>query len=462
VPVRDRPLRVLHVGNVANNAYLNAKLLNAAGLECDVLAYAHYHIMGCPEWEEGDFTGAIDESRPDWSAVDLKGYQRPRWFAQGPIADAVAYLDARRTGASSAERRWRRLELRRRLITGRRWEWLRRLRRLTEARSAPPPQPPSAAASVSEEVKVYGALRGWPIAEVTSLFRHYDVVHAYGAEPVLAFATGARPYVAFEHGTLRSLPFEPSMEGRLTAIAYQHADAVIITNADNRAAAQRLGLRDFRFVPHPIAETFPDREAVQRLRADLAARLQADFLLFHPSRHHWGPERNPHLEKANDRLIDGLAVMFRQRPGAAAVFVKWGATLAASESRLRELGIANRVHWIEPVPGPVLARYMAAADVVADQFYLGAFGAITPRALSLAVPALLHLDAEAHRWAFADPPPVMNASAPEQIAGALQRGYDDRAWLTELGRRGRTWYERFHSNDMVTAALIDTYHAVTS
>jgi hypothetical protein len=51
---------VLHVGNVANNGYLNAKLLNDAGCDCDVLAYAHYHTMGCPEWEESDFEGVID------------------------------------------------------------------------------------------------------------------------------------------------------------------------------------------------------------------------------------------------------------------------------------------------------------------------------------------------------------------------------------------------------------------
>ena len=43
------PLRVLHIGNVANNAYLNAKLLASAGVESDVLSYAHYHIMGSPE-----------------------------------------------------------------------------------------------------------------------------------------------------------------------------------------------------------------------------------------------------------------------------------------------------------------------------------------------------------------------------------------------------------------------------
>ena len=49
---RGRPLRVLHIGNVANNAYNNAKLLNRAGLDCDVICYDYYHMMSCPEWED--------------------------------------------------------------------------------------------------------------------------------------------------------------------------------------------------------------------------------------------------------------------------------------------------------------------------------------------------------------------------------------------------------------------------
>src|SRR5437868_6624289 len=47
--------RVLHIGNLANNAYYNAKLLNRAGFDCDVLCCDTYHIMSCPEWEDADF-----------------------------------------------------------------------------------------------------------------------------------------------------------------------------------------------------------------------------------------------------------------------------------------------------------------------------------------------------------------------------------------------------------------------
>src|SRR4051794_14535431 len=48
-----RPLRVLHVGNVAGNAYLNATFMRRYGIEAHVLSYDYYYPIGSPEWEDG-------------------------------------------------------------------------------------------------------------------------------------------------------------------------------------------------------------------------------------------------------------------------------------------------------------------------------------------------------------------------------------------------------------------------
>lgn len=103
--------RLLHIGNIANNAYNNAKLLNEAGLDCDVICHDYYHIMGCPEWEDADFEGSMaDQFLPDWDSVDLKGYRRPRWFVQGPFAECFRYLMAQRSGnVALSDRLWRSL-----------------------------------------------------------------------------------------------------------------------------------------------------------------------------------------------------------------------------------------------------------------------------------------------------------------------------------------------------------------
>jgi len=56
-----RPLRVLHIGNIANNAYINAKIQRRLGIDADVCCYDYYHVMGCPEWEDADFTGDVGD-----------------------------------------------------------------------------------------------------------------------------------------------------------------------------------------------------------------------------------------------------------------------------------------------------------------------------------------------------------------------------------------------------------------
>ena len=106
-----RPLRVLHIGNIANNAYSNSKLLNQRGCDSDVICYDYYHAMGCPEWEELEASGqVVDEMMPDWRRVDLGGFERPRWFAQGPFDVCAEYLLAQRHGEQDvANELWRQM-----------------------------------------------------------------------------------------------------------------------------------------------------------------------------------------------------------------------------------------------------------------------------------------------------------------------------------------------------------------
>jgi glycosyltransferase involved in cell wall biosynthesis len=113
-----RPPRILHLGNIANNAYLNAKIQRRAGIDADAVAFDYYHIMGNPEWEECAFEGHVDEFFPDWWAVGLGDWERPRWFVQGPQRSCIAYLEALHAGdAERAEAMWKRLRWGRWLLT---------------------------------------------------------------------------------------------------------------------------------------------------------------------------------------------------------------------------------------------------------------------------------------------------------------------------------------------------------
>lgn len=96
---KGRPLRVLHIGNIANNAYNNARIQRMHGIAADVMCHDYYHVMGTPEWEDAPIKGKIaDAFYPDWWSVDLGDWQRPEWFVQGPRDLCLSLLWSRNSG----------------------------------------------------------------------------------------------------------------------------------------------------------------------------------------------------------------------------------------------------------------------------------------------------------------------------------------------------------------------------
>jgi glycosyltransferase involved in cell wall biosynthesis len=125
-----RPLRVLHIGNIANNAYNNALIQRRFGIAADTICYDYYHVMGCPEWEAATFSKVTDNLFPDWWATELGGWQRPDWFVQGPLTICLGYLRARNAGNNGAARYlWK-------LLQAKYWELLDRIA-ITDGRTRP-------------------------------------------------------------------------------------------------------------------------------------------------------------------------------------------------------------------------------------------------------------------------------------------------------------------------------------
>jgi glycosyltransferase involved in cell wall biosynthesis len=478
-----RAPRVLHLGNIANNAYLNAKVLRAAGVDADVLCCDYYHIMGCPEWEDADLTGDHgSDDLPDWNRVDLRGFRRPEWFVQGPSTLCRAYLTALqqgRTRRAAALRQCLGLSMRPRLRRG--VEPLLALRRRARSLRQPPAAPPGAPphALVARAGALSAAFAAafpdradrptpddlFPLvaayAPFESILEPYDLVHAYATQGLLPLVAG-RPYVVYEHGTIRGLPFQPEPLWQLCALSYRQAEHVFITNADAVDAARRLGLERVTFVPHPINEEHlaQDDEA-RALRQRLQSELDTDFVVFHPSRQDWTESGDPVWEKGNDVFLRGFARFVREvNPRAAAVLVQWGRSVAATRRLAAELGIESRIRWIAPQPNRSMVRWMHAADVIADQFLVGAFGGITPKALACGRPVMLKLDEDAHRWCFAELPPVLNTADERAVLDALRRTYLQPDVARDLAVRGQEWYRRHHSNEVVRDRLLTAYATV--
>jgi len=460
-----RSPRVLGIGNIANNGFRNAVALRNHGVECDVLSYNYYHIMGCPEWEEVDFDATgLDDFKPDWSQVDLGDYQRPRWFAQGHLGTCLDYLIALRERSEVAEELWSKLvaerdsggggtptaiyaepapleeiEILTRRIAQRFADvFPRRRDRLLESELR------SAFGFVLQE-----------LSRFKRLLAHYDVIVGYSTDGLIPLLADKENYIAYEHGTIRAIPFQRDVQGRMCALTYAMARNVLITNCDNIVAATRLKLPRFSFTPHAILETWAGDAVSTGLRDDLLAQHDADFLVFHPSRHHWGPERDPNYDKGNDIILHAFARFVKeQRPRAHLLLVEWGQRIAETRELIETLGIAHRVAWFRPMPIRVMKKYIAASDVLADQFTIGGFGGIMPIGLLVGTPNLIYINEDFHRWCFPEMPPVLNGRTADSVFERLVE-VQDKQRARVLAEAGQKWYKAYHSTSVVAGRLLD-------
>ena len=467
-----RSPRVLAIGNIANNAFKNAKILNDIGVECHVMCHDYYHVMGCPEWEMARFvTDGINFDAPNWSSIDLAGYTRPKWFVQGRLFTAIDYLIAYNEGSDQADVKWRVLAAERDAGGA-----------LMEGSSKAAVGVTEIAYAIADRLSAlysvifadrYNKLSPSNVIDqyLSILLEHerfrrllsfYDCVIGYSTDGMFPLMFGKRPYVCFEHGTIRTFPFEDSVFGKMCALSYACADDVLISNCDNVVAARKLRLESFRFTPHPMLDESGDCADHFALRQSLLETHKADFIIFHPSRQHWSNSHDLNWEKGNDQLIRGFArFLTESRPAALLVMVEWGQTVEASKALIDSLGIASRVVWIYAQTLPVVGQYVAAADVLADQFVIGAWGAVMPHGMMMGTPTLIYLDETLHRWCFPQMPPVLNVRTSDEICAALLQSTDP-DYRAQIKKSGPEWFERYHSQDVVAGRLLDSLTKVLS
>jgi len=458
--------RSLHVGNVANVAYGYAKILTRRGAQLELICHDITHLMSQPEWDDlaldpRDFP---DEGDFSVNTADFGDYRRPPWFRSAKLAVPSRTFRGSVLGQlarhlpTKAKRaldplRYRLLYARERGASFRRARAMLRLGRVSEAESE----------AGIERVRELAAMAsrfgpGWKIDPIVlaCYLRHRDwlashaaaadVIFSYALAPIYALLYAKKPCISVEIGTMRDFPFGTSALARLLWLAYRLSDHVVITNPDDREAAERAGIRHYSFCPHPIDEAifFPAGEPA--LRRHLQDKHAAETLLLAPARQNW-------RLKGNDKILRGLAIALARGTNAVLLIPAWGQEIARSKALCRALGIQSRVAWLEPMPEPLLARYYRAVDLVLDQFELGVFGLITPKAMACGAAVLTSYERRHNAWCFPADPPVVACASSEEIGAAIARLAGDHAARREIGAAARRWIEQTHSSALVADRL---------
>lgn len=476
-----RPPRILHVGNICNNAFAIAKLLNEFGLDCDVICSDYFHIMGYPEWEEANIKGAVhDDFRPDWTQIEVSDFVRPRWFAQGNLNDCVNYLIYRRTG--------------RRLLSWIYWQLLNIENKtlskgsikarvalflykclLLKKRNAPRMLEDFWNKRVPELVKDFknrfpnrkdqlsnSDLQPYlyNISLWKKLFSHYDLVHGYAWDPMYPLMVGFRPFVGYEHGTIRDIPFEDSTHGRLTYYGYSAANAVQLTNADSIPQAHEI---------HPNKDEivyglhgFDERLIHKRL--DLKSGFVDRFgfshevkVFFSPARHHWKEGFNTWL-KGNDKVIRAAAGLMDKTSQFRLVFVEWGKEVEESKALIGELGLEELVKWVKPLNKIELTQAFGSVDGIIDQFVLPCPGGVTIDAIAVGkAPVITLLDDKIMRDFFGETIPLFNCKTKEEIQRGMEVIVFEPEKASDIVKASKEWLEKYHSHKKVVEKNIETY-----
>jgi glycosyltransferase involved in cell wall biosynthesis len=295
-----------------------------------------------------------------------------------------------------------------------------------------------------------------------SLLR-YDLIHSHTGSlcwsflPYLLYVRAhLRPYLAFATGSdFREMArSDNGRNGDLIRAFFRQADEVVLLNNDMLLFKDEMGFEAAHFFPFVINEKkFAPRELsgtrdLQKLKLFMMSNL--DFGIT-DSR----PERNS--IKANDNVFRALARFVAAGGRAHLVVIDRGSDREVARWLVSELALTEHVTFKAPLSEEERLQHLADADIVFDQFHLGAFGLGALEAMSMGRSLITYLPAEVFAMSYGTrPAPYLNARDPEQICDALWR-LQDPVVRDALSTAARAFILECHSRAVVIPQLLQLY-----
>lgn len=458
--------KVLHIGNIANNAYINAKIMRAHGIKADVLCADYYHIMACPEWDEAEIeeSSTIDACHPCWKKVDLKGFQRPKWFYQGTRSFALKALIYKHGNKKIREKIYRLLMN----LSCKRYLTLFKLYHNNRDRLDYTRKRIILLRQFIYKMRVFCGLKSHKnlTHQIKShknsiferLIQHYDIVQCYATDGIHMLDAGRTDFAAYEHGTIRDIPFEDNEQGKQCRDVYTKASVVFITNTDCMAAAEKLKIPMDRLFPIPHAF---DNDKAFRFKKKWKSQLNMfDIPTFlAPSRHHWKEGFSSWL-KGNDKIIKAASLLKKEGLPFKIIFIEWGQEVDLSKNLINELGVGDVIEWWKPLTKFQLWQTYLKVDGVIDQFILPAMGGVGFETLAMGTPLFSNIDEDVLASFFGKSPPIFNVKNEHDLYAALRRLLLDRSLYKHVEKEGQKWIQDYHSSERILDIHLTAYEKI--
>ncbi|MDP1878055.1 MAG: glycosyltransferase [Actinomycetota bacterium] len=444
----QRPLRVLHVGNIANNAYLLAKAQREVGIDALVASPHFTHVMGFPEWEEASFSIAGDQHFR--GPITDVPFTSPDWFLAGSWGEIASKVGERwDPGVTPDVGGPTRIRSRMGSAFYRAWPHLRGL----VVSVVPASAKPWLASSVLYWLKDSISSK----ADISRAVNLADILHVYGPSAgILDHVPPGVPIVATEHGTLRDFIWADLPAARATSRGFKRADRVIVTNQDCLEPALRLGIPPEHVLksPHPTTPG-PLHQARNRRSTRLERASSGAPTILIPARH---TRPNPvDVGKGTSEILHCVVTLAERRPDIVFQFIDWGDFTHGSRRYLAHAGLAPRVEWLPLLSRPLLQEYMADATLVIDQLRAPAYGGLTADCLGVGVPVVTAHSCEIDTAFFGGCAPVRPAMSADEAVEAAMALLDPAFDPVDHGRVSTAWHDEHLSSDLALAASLAAY-----
>ena len=273
-----------------------------------------------------------------------------------------------------------------------------------------------------------GASWKWPSKAITIPFRlvlyvpailklrsdQYDVIHIHWLSQGIVGLLIARPFFAQSHGSDLHVNLGNPVLRRLTRRVLEKATAVFYVTPNLPAYVPGFEHK-LRYLPNPV-------RVEETGHAPPPTRLDKAFIF-------------TRLEevKGVDRIFPAAE---RLRRSVELTALDWG---PLSSEYMERYGAT--VQFVRRVPHDEIPALLAQFDVIIGQMSQGILSLAELEAMAMGRPVITGID-----WSLypEDPPPVVAAASPDDIAGAVERLKNDEAELARLSREGREWVRRSH------------------
>lgn len=436
-------MRILHIGNIANNAYIFSHLLQDKGVNSCAISPNYHHIMGYPIWENKEMV--LDEADHFFPKINREELDQFPWFSSGTWKECfqkiTSYLEGSHSetivfsqSALSVEKLHRRM--------------------LKKLRSTAKKQLPNflqvwVANNLIHRIRTIQE-RGF-LKKFDELF---DVIIFYGPSTNLIAKKRVNAYkIGLEHGTLREYIFAPFKRSKDSKLGYINSDMIFVTNQDSLPSIEKLNYPESNVVciPHPnLDQKFPDLRAARLMQKK---EINENPRILIPARHTYGNAVD--MGKGTEVILAAVIELINKFPHIIVEFIEWGNDVAASKKFLDDnCDSALNIEWSKLKSRPLLRKSMASASVVIDQMKIQAYGALTADSLGLGIPVITAHSCTNDVNFFGSCAPVLPASSQSEIVQQVSSILSAPEQFESNLLKNVTWYDQNLSSEVLLAKTL--------